>query len=128
LRFHQALVGRKIAAKSRDGRSSLSQIMHSLKSYTTNEANKLLERSGQFWQHESYDHWVRDDDELERIVRYINRNPVNANLVNHPEQWYFGSALDRYIYDGNKCGFLLGNEPVERRSKDASSTDGASRS
>ena len=54
-----------------DSRSPLTIIMHSLKSYTANRANELLGRSGQFWQHESYDHWVRDVEELERIVEYL---------------------------------------------------------
>ena len=36
--------------------------MHSLKSYTADRANALLGQSGQFWLHESYDHWVRDTD------------------------------------------------------------------
>ena len=40
----------------------LSRVMHSLKSYTANEANKLLNRSGQFWQPESFDRWIRNAD------------------------------------------------------------------
>ena len=63
-----------------DALGPLSGIMHSLKSYTAHKANKILGRQGAFWQHESYDHWVRDEDELERIVAYINANPVTANL------------------------------------------------
>ena len=39
-----------------DSRSVLSRIMHSLKSYTANRANKILRREGRFWQRESYDH------------------------------------------------------------------------
>jgi putative DNA methylase len=46
-----------------DRGSPLSGIMHSLKSYTAHEGNQLLGRTDSFWQHESYDHWVRDDDE-----------------------------------------------------------------
>src|SRR5437868_13312707 len=69
-----------------DGRGPLAEIMHSLKSYTANRANEILGRSGQFWQHESYDHWVRDDEELERIVAYIAWNPVKANLVREPQE------------------------------------------
>jgi putative transposase len=57
-----------------DSKSVLGVIMHSLKSYTAHEANKILRREGQFWQHESYDHWIRDDDELERVVNYIMAN------------------------------------------------------
>jgi hypothetical protein len=33
----------------------LRQIAHSIKSYTAHEANKLLNRTGQFWQHEPFD-------------------------------------------------------------------------
>jgi putative transposase len=89
-----------------DASSPLAKIMHSLKSYTANQANALLRRSGQFWQHESYDHWVRDEDELERIVDYIAWNPVKAGLVAQPHEWFFGSAHDRFLQDGSRCGFL----------------------
>jgi putative DNA methylase len=91
-----------------DARSPLASIMHNLKGYTAHEANRLLGCSGQFWQHESYDHWVRDDDELERIVEYIVWNPVKAKLVREPHEWFFGSAHDRFLQDGSKAGFLAG--------------------
>ncbi len=68
-----------------DGSGPLARIMHSLKSYTAHEANKILKRSGRFWQEESYDHWVRDEDELARIIDYIRYNPVRANLVQKGE-------------------------------------------
>ncbi len=80
-----------------DSRSPLASVMHSLKSYTAHEANKILCRSGQFWQHESYDHWVRDIAELERIIEYIEWNPVKAGLVSEPALWRFSSAYDRLI-------------------------------
>lgn len=78
-----------------DTQSPLSQIMHSLKSYTANEANKVLNRSGQFWQRESYDHWVRDDAELARIAEYIANNAVSANLAKNAWDWPYCSAHDR---------------------------------
>ncbi len=84
-----------------DQASPLESIMHSLKSYTANRANEILGRSGQFWQHESYDHWVRDLDELERIVSYIRGNPVAAGLCEQPIQWKFSSAYDRFQRDGS---------------------------
>jgi putative DNA methylase len=89
-----------------DSLSPLSEIMHSLKSYTAHEANKLLGRSGQFWQHESYDHWVREEEELERIVNYIAWNPVKAKLVEQPYEWFFGSAHDRLLQDGSTEGYF----------------------
>jgi putative DNA methylase len=89
-----------------DSLSPLAGIMHSLKSYTAHEANRILGRSGAFWQHESYDHWVRDDDELERIVSYIAWNPVKARRVNQPQEWYWSSAHDRFLQDGSTEGYL----------------------
>ena len=44
------------------------------------------------WQTESYDHWIRDDEEKARICRYIRGNPVAAGLCTRPEDWRWGSA------------------------------------
>ena len=88
----------------RDDRSPLSAIMHSLKSFTANRANAVLGRTGRFWQAESYDHWVRDLDELERIVAYVIGNPVKAGLCHEPRLWQFSSAYDRSERDGSSCG------------------------
>jgi hypothetical protein len=47
----------------------VSKVMKSLKGYTAREANRLLGRTGTpFWQKESYDHWVRDEEEWGRII------------------------------------------------------------
>jgi len=90
-----------------DRHSPLARIMHSLKSYTAHESNTILERRGTFWQAESYDHWVRDDDELERIVYYIRDNPVKAGLVERPEHWLWCSCRDRFLLDGDTSGWLV---------------------
>ncbi len=66
---------------------SLSGIMHSLKGYTAGRANRLLGRTGTFWQHESYDHVVRDEAELKRVVAYVMNNPVKAGLVKEWQDW-----------------------------------------
>jgi putative transposase len=84
-----------------DGQSPLTQIMHSLKSFTANRANQILGRSGRFWQKESYDHWVRDIGELQRIVAYVAANPVRAGLCRAPQDWQFSSAYDRFMQDGS---------------------------
>ena len=73
--------------KDGDEYHSLSSIMHSLKGYTAGRANRLLGRTGAFWQHESYDHVVRNEAELERIVAYVINNPVKAGLVEKWEDW-----------------------------------------
>ena len=56
---------------------ALPKITHWIKGRTAREANRLLGRAGvPFWQHESNDHWVRSQKELNRIVGYIEENPV----------------------------------------------------
>ena len=66
--------------------------MHSLKSYTANRANEILNRAGSFWQKESYDHWVRDQAEFHRIKAYIENNPVKAGLAKVPDEYPWSSA------------------------------------
>jgi REP-associated tyrosine transposase len=73
--------------ESKDKYYSLSKIMHSLKRHTAREANLILGREGAFWQHENYDHFARDDGELERIMKYVLYNPVKANLVPEQTDW-----------------------------------------
>jgi len=67
--------------------------MRTVKTFTAREANNLLDRTGQpFWQHESYDHWVRNDEQFQRIDRYIHENPVRAGLVSNSEDYRWSSA------------------------------------
>ena len=79
------------------GRTPRESIMHSIKRFTGNECNKMLGTSGTFWQPESYDHWVRDSDELERIINYVEYNPVKAGLCADTKSWSFSSASLRHV-------------------------------
>ncbi|HUF03385.1 MAG TPA: hypothetical protein VMM38_04340 [Aridibacter sp.] len=62
-------------------------IMQRIKGASARKANLLLGRSGSFWEHESFDRYVRDYEELIRIIRYTIRNPVKARLVRHWKEW-----------------------------------------
>ncbi|MGO9013322.1 MAG: REP-associated tyrosine transposase [Bryobacteraceae bacterium] len=74
-------------------RVALPQITHWIKGRTARDANLLLGRTGEpFWQDESYDHWVRNEKEFNRIAAYIEENPVSAGLVTTPEDWPWSSA------------------------------------
>jgi len=79
----------RIHAKGRIGDSTyiVTKILQDLKKYTARECNKLLDRSGAFWQHESYDHVVRNEVELNKIVEYVLNNPAKAKLVENPYDW-----------------------------------------
>ena len=63
---------------------TLAGIVHGWKSYTAKEANRLLRRTGVFWQREYYDHLVQDEAEFRRVVRYVLENPVKAGLRDWP--------------------------------------------
>jgi REP element-mobilizing transposase RayT len=66
---------------------NLHEILHSLKRHTARQSNLILNRTGSFWQDESYDHILRDEAELERTLKYILYNPVKANLVKEQQDW-----------------------------------------
>ena len=79
----------------------LQEITRLLKGYTARCANLVLSRTGQpFWQDESFDHWVRNSGEQERIIRYIENNPVTAGLVTRAEDWAWSSAARRADANG----------------------------
>jgi REP element-mobilizing transposase RayT len=67
---------------------SLSSILHSWKSYTANKANKLLGRSGTFWQRECLDRLMRSEEDLNATVSYVYSNPDKAGLVDWGWRWF----------------------------------------
>jgi REP element-mobilizing transposase RayT len=70
---------------------SLSEIMHSWKSFTAHEANKILKRHGIFWMQEYFDRYIRDTQHLEEVINYIRNNPVKAGLTEWKWQYSFNS-------------------------------------
>jgi putative DNA methylase len=65
----------------------LASVLHSWKSYTAKEANRILGRSGEFWQREYYDYLVRDEEDFYRYLEYTLQNPVKAGLCERWEDW-----------------------------------------
>ena len=79
------------------GEKTLSQVMQSLKGFTSREANKLMGRTGKsFWQPESYDRVIRDG-RLGNAVFYTLNNPVKAGLVKDWRDWP-GTYLSTEFY------------------------------
>jgi hypothetical protein len=59
----------------------LAKVLQSWKSYTAREANRMLGRSGTFWQPEYWDRRIRDEQHLANAIRYINernRSPFSS--------------------------------------------------
>ena len=77
---------------------SLSSIVHSWKSYTAKQANKVLKRQGEFWHKDYFDRFMRDEGHYQATVEYIHRNPVMAGLCESEEDWKW-SNRDRISQD-----------------------------
>ena len=75
----------------------LSGILHSLKSYTAHEANRILGREGQFWQDDYFDRYIRDAKHFAAAVAYVESNPVKAGLCRRIDDWPYGSARLRKL-------------------------------
>ena len=78
--------------KGRKQKTPREIIAHSIQSYTGTMCNRIRGREGNYWQHETFDHWARDEAEMFRIIEYIENNPVAAGLVQHPKDWKYSSA------------------------------------
>ena len=73
-------------------------ILQKHKRHTAKGCNKVLNRTGKFWTHESYDHIVRSNDEFNRIVFYTIYNPVKAGFVKKWQKW-------KWTYINPELGF-----------------------
>ena len=60
-----------------------------------------LERPQKFpiWHSGFHDRWMRDADEYRDSKRYIEQNPVDAKLVERPEDYGLSSASGQYVLD-----------------------------
>jgi REP element-mobilizing transposase RayT len=75
----------------------ITKILQELKRYTAYKSNKILGRTGAFWQSESYDRVIRDKDELENTILYTLNNPVKAGLVERWEGWPYSYCKPEFI-------------------------------
>lgn len=73
-------------------RPLLCDIMKKHKNYTGRGCNQLIGETDKFWNRETYDHLVRNQEEFDRIAWYILRNPVKARLVEKWQDWPYTYA------------------------------------
>jgi len=72
-----------------DSYHSLSGILHSIKSYSAKQINRLLRRQGTLWLDESYDRIMRGEKEFQEKWTYIVSNAVLRGLASVPEDYPF---------------------------------------
>ncbi len=86
---------------------SLPKIMHSMKSFTAHEINKMLERKGKVWQNESYDRVIRNEDEFLEKLNYIANNPTRLLTLERSDGGQVKANLARQ-YEGYKWLYIKG--------------------
>jgi uracil-DNA glycosylase family 4 len=82
---------------------ALNDILQDIKSFTAHEINAATGRTGTFWQRESFDRLIRDDDEFDRYCAYVRQNPVKARLATSPELYAFCDAFNPVDAGGDAC-------------------------
>jgi leucyl-tRNA synthetase len=60
--------------------AEIEKTMHSWKSFTAKEINKLRGSEGPVWQREYYDRIIRDEEHFANVFEYIQKNPERAKL------------------------------------------------
>jgi REP element-mobilizing transposase RayT len=65
-------------------------IVSSWKRFSARFANRRLGRSGQFWQEDYWDTYIRNERHFYSTIAYIENNPVKARLVRDFEDWPWG--------------------------------------
>ena len=82
--------------------SSISNIVHSWKSYTSKRIKEILSKEAKNaedlefvdkigWQEDYWDRYIRDEVHYFNAVEYIHNNPVKAGLCENPTDWKFSS-------------------------------------
>src|SRR5205807_4488895 len=89
----------------------LPDILHSWKSYTAKLANRLLTRTGEFWQAEYYDHLIRGDEDLLHAVECAWLNPEKAGLSDWKWRGKSEELIEEVLNDGARRGGT-GDPPV----------------
>ncbi len=75
------------------GDHTLSDILHSWKSFAAKKINAALGREGKVWQDESFDNIVRDETQLAKFGAYVQENPHRAGLKPGEFRLGFGSSV-----------------------------------
>jgi putative transposase len=90
-----------------DEQSPLVDFLRNFKRATATEAFALMDDGRELkWHDQSFDFWIRNESELEAVVDYLAQNPVEAGLVQSPEQWFFCSAHERFLHDAMTNGWM----------------------
>ena len=78
------------------GKHNISYIMQMIKGSFSRKINKINNKEGNIWQRRFYDECILNNTELINKLEYMHNNPVKANLVTAPEEYYY-SSYNHYV-------------------------------
>ena len=81
------------------GKKNVSQSMHSIKSFSSKEINKINDRNGRIWQASFRDFTIYSEKLLLQKITYIHNNPVRKGLSLEASDYKFSSANPVYETD-----------------------------
>ena len=76
-----------------DATVEISEVIASIKRFTTNRINRMFDRGGKLWQDEYYDRIIRNPTHLDNCLGYIRSNPLH--LAKDTYTLYRNEALIR---------------------------------
>ncbi|MBL7092117.1 MAG: transposase [Candidatus Omnitrophica bacterium] len=82
----------------------ISKIMHSINRRYARWYNERYKRKGHFWEGRFYGELIKDELQLLAVMRYIDLNPVRANLCQNPAEWKYSGA--RLYLNGEKDSLI----------------------
>ena len=77
------------------GGHSIGSIIRSWKAFTGAAINRVNAVAGPVWARDYFDRYARSEDDIGRMVGYVEQNPVTAGLVGKAEDWLWSSAARR---------------------------------
>src|SRR5205814_10169606 len=81
----------------------LSELVHSIKSFSTHEINEIENKNGSIWEKERFDRYVRSDRDLQEKFHYILRNPWDSGVAKQNEGYPWIST--QHDEAGNESSF-----------------------
>ncbi|HMN73269.1 MAG TPA: transposase [Rhodoblastus sp.] len=75
--------------------SSIGSIIRSWKAFTAAAINRQNGSTGPVWARDYFDRYARSEDDVARIVGYVENNPVKAGLAGRAEDWPWSSTARR---------------------------------
>jgi len=93
--------------------TTLERAMQLIKGGSSYEIHKQRQNRLEIWQPGFHEQTVRDARDFQCKVEYIRMNPVEAKLVETPEQWPSSSAGSRFKLDEIPKGLASGAKAPE---------------